>query len=224
MSEQQLSTVTTEQLGEQLGEFQNYNSQIVPAYIEGTRIVKCCYKHTKNMKEEDKRTNQYVRIPDHISEDTVVENIEVLMDHIIGFLQETEDEMIKADHKAYVSRVYTEYLNIDKIVAYLDEQETSGRLTKEKIAAWFETELKDKLTEAFKEKTQDEVKIAAIIKQYQAKFESLAGGRTFVNKSDCDSMLKAMEVAEVFDTALGKKFKKRLEGMEEKETDLLESL
>ena len=86
-------------LGEILGQFKAYDSQLPIAEIAGTRIVKCLYqvnsKTGKKMQE-----NSYVRIPcKHLTEELIVSSIASLSPYILSYLQELEAGMIKEEHK-----------------------------------------------------------------------------------------------------------------------------
>ena len=230
------TSIKLEELGEKLGDFKPYDSQLPLADIEGTRIVKCLYQ--KNPKTNKKaQENSYVRLPvKHLTEELIVERITELTPYVLAYLQEQENDMIRADHKAGLLRVYCEALSLDKIIDRLEEKEEGARLNKDKIEAWFATHLYDSLAVKFAsklapnakpEELEEEqlVKLQMILDAYKKKFASLASGKSFVKEEDCISMIRCIQsVDEAAQSLIGKRFIARLEGMSKKEEDLLMSL
>lgn len=214
-------------LGETLGEYKPYDSQLPIAEIEGTRIVKCLYQ------KSSKQASSYVRVPTkHLTEELIVERISELTPYFLGFLQNQEEEMIKADHKAGLLSVYCEGLSLDKIVEKLDAEEAGARLNKDKIEAWFDAEISDSLAAQFAKKlgflenaSEAELeKLTMIIVAYRKKFASLAGGKTFIKEEDCASMISVIMNCEAQTSLLGSRFVSKLEKMSKKQDETLLSL
>jgi len=228
----QLVTVELEKLGEKLGEYKAYDSQLPIAEIEGSRIVKCLYQTPKNGGTKVAE-NSYVRIPTkHLTEEIVAERISELSPYVLAWLQEQENEMIKADHKAGLCSVYIEALSLDKIIEKLEASEAGARLNKDKIEAWFVASLQDALMLRFAEKlgivgeaSEEELaKLEMILIAYKKKFSSLASGKTFVKEEDCKAMIAVIKSCEAETTLIGSRFIARLGKMNEKKEDLLMSL
>lgn len=226
-----------EKLGETLGDFKAYDSQLSIAEVKHTRIVKCLYKATKDSKTgelvESKNANSYVRIPTkHLTEEHIIAEIKNLAPHVLTWLQSLEDGMIKDAHKAGQLKIYPQTLSLGKLIEKLEEENTSARLTKEKIEAWFDEVILEVLSVKFADKmglnesSSDEElnKLEAILNAYKAKFSSLAGGKTFIKEADCLAMIGVIKNCEADETALGSRFIARLEGMNKKEEDLLLAL
>lgn len=220
-------------LGLKLGEFYPYDSALASTYAEpdGTRLVKCLYK--ANAEGKKVAENSYTLVPTgHITEETVAERIAELAPYVVTFLQEWEDKAIKEQHKDGVTRIFTEYLTMDKVLAALEESEAGARLNAEKIGKWFVDTIQDSLLLAFMDKlgitdqpTPDqEARLATVLDAYRKKFESLASGKAFIKEADCKAMILVIQTAEAAETTLGRKFIARLEGMKAKEDDLLLAL
>lgn len=224
-------------LGEVLGAFKPYDSQLPVADIAGSRVVTCLYKGVRDSKTGEvipsKWENAYVRIPTaHISEAKITANLAELMPHFVSYLQGIEDAMIKDSHKAGLSSIYVEGLNLAKLIEKLEETNTGSRLNKEKIEAWFDAELQDLLATKFAAKMDlDEnsseaelAKLEMILAAYKAKFSSLAGGKASLKEADCLAMIAAIKTCELEEDSLGSRFIVRLETMMKKEDEVLFSL
>lgn len=229
------SQVITEQLaalGEELGKFKAYDSQLPIAEIEGTRIVKCLYQvNSKTGKKVAE--NAYCRIPvKHLTEEVIVERIAELTPYVLGFLQAEEDKIVKERHKSGGLNVYPESMSIDQIIELLEASETGARLNKEKIEKWFIDCMQDSLAELFavkmgvNENSSEEQlnKLELVLNAYKGKFASLASGKTFITQADCNAMISCIERAELQNSLLGSRFIKRLQGMQVKNEELLMAL
>ena len=213
------------QLGEKLGEFKDYDPQLEIPELAGTRIVKCLYKGEKQ--------SQFVRIPTkHLSVEHIISRVEEIAPYILDYLQEVESSVIKEQHKNGLLSVACEYLSFDKIIESLEEKSLSGRLNKDKIDSWFDSEICDNLAVKFAaklgldENSSDlEVrKVEKILEAYKIKFSSLASGKTFINEADSKAMINVINECDLKKSLVGSKLVLRLENMKEKEEDLLLSL
>ena len=233
----EVSTLTTDN---GLVYFKEYDSQLAIPEVSGTRIIKCLYQISPKTGKKV-RENSFIRIPsDHINEEAVVSNIEELAPFIVTFLQDKEDIIIKESHKNGALNVFTPNLSIASILEYLEENETSGRLNKEMITAWFKECIEENLTSLFAAKLgidehSDEsklVKLAAVINAYKMKLESLASPKVSFKPEDCAALIGVISKADnkiIADVAnsgsvLGKRFIKKLEVMQTKTEDCLLSL
>ena len=225
-------SLALEALGEKLGEFKPYDSQLPVAEISGTRVVKCLYQAPKD-KSKEKRSNAYVRIPcKHLTEELIVEQVAELAPYFLDFLQTKEDEIIKEDHKNGILNVFTASLSINKLVEYLEEKGEGARLNKEKIEKWFADCLYNHLLEQFAakmgldEKSSEEqlIKLEIVINAYKKKFVSLATSATHIKEDDCLVMIAVIDKCEAQDSLLGKRFIARLKGMSNKQEEVLFSL
>lgn len=222
-------------LGETMGDFKAYDSQLPIVDIEGTRIVKCLYQAGKDKAGKalpKKHNNTYVRVNcKHLTEDMILERISELTPYILSYLQGIEDGMVKEYHKSGLLRITEGNLSMNKIINKLEESETSARLSKDKIEAWFDECLEDSLTTAIaaKMKLGDDcseselMKLECVLEAYKAKFSSLANPKVYIVESDCVAMVAVIMSADADSSLLGNRFIVRLESMKQKQDDLLMS-
>ena len=224
-----------EKLGEKLGDFKAYDSAMPPAELSGTRVVTCLYKAVKKegVLIPSAFSNAYTRVPvAHITEKVVIENAASLAPYVVAMLQKLEDDMIKDSHKAGQLRIYTDGLSLARLLEKLEESSSAGRLNKDMIKAWFDSQVAEVLAVKFASKMgldensseADLAKLDLILAAYSSKFESLAGGKAFIKEQDCIAMIAVIKSCQLEDDILGSKFLVRLENMSKKEEDLLLAL
>lgn len=224
---QDLVSMQLEKLGETMGDYKPYDSQLPIAEIEGTRIVKCLYQ------KSSKQASSYVRIPcKHLTEELLAARMSELTPYLLNYLQEVESQMIKDEHKQGLLSCYVDALSLDKIIEKLEASEAGARLNKEKIEAWFASDLAESLTVRFAEKLgisenpseEQLAKLEMILAAYKKKFSSLASGKTFIKEEDCTNMISVIEFCEADKSLIGSRFIARLGKMQKKEEDLLLAL
>lgn len=222
-------------LGEVLGDFKPYDSQLPVSEIKGTRTVTCLYKAVKRdgVLVASEFSNAYTRVPvAHLTEKLVIEQAAELAPYVVAYLQGIEDAMIKDAHKAGQLRIYTDGLSIARLIEKLEESSSTGRLNKERIGQWFDSEVAELLAVKFAAKMGlDEnsseaqlAKLDTILGAYRSKFESLASGKVFIKEQDCLAMIGVITTCQLEDDTLGSRFLVRLENMTKKEEDLLLAL
>ena len=173
----------------ELGEFYNYDNQMSIPEKNGNRAVKCLYK-ISSVSGERVRPNQFVLIPsDHLTQSTILDSIESFLPYFLSYLQEIEDGIIKESHRKGQTNVHIPGLSLEKLLLALEEKELGNRLNKDKIEAWFDSEVMELLIVAFAEKigvenniptTDQQKKLTMICEAYKQKFVSLAGGKTII--------------------------------------------
>lgn len=220
-------------LGEKLGEFKAYDSQLPLADITGTRIIKCLYQKNPNTGTKAQE-NSYVRIPTkHLTEELILKEIASLTPHILTWLQNLEDVAIKDSHKNGLLNVFCDGLSLDSLVEKLEESNDGSRLNKEKVEKWFTDHLEEALAEKFLVKMgvdlelasdKDLAKLEQVLTAYKAKFASLASPKCFIQEADCVAMINVIKSCEAETSLLGSRFVTRLTKMQEKEEDLLLTL
>ncbi len=223
-----------EELGEKLGEFRAYSNDLPITEIVGTRIVKCSYQVNKNTGKKA-GDNSYVRIPTkHLTEQVVIAEIAKLAPYVLGYLQEQENKMIKADHKKGSMRVYTEYLDLDKIIAALEESEQGARITKDQIEAWFTTEMEEMLAMLVSDKmgisasdaidAEQEAKLLDILYAYKVKFTELTSTKAILKDSDRVALVNVITKCEADKSVIGSRLIARIDRMSTTISDELEAL
>lgn len=235
----ELSAATVQEglaaLGEKLGEWKGYDSQLPITEITGTRIVKALYQVNKKTGKK-LQENSYVRIPTkHLTEEIIVSRVKELSPYILNWLQEVEALSLRDEHKKGRLNVFCNNLTLDSLIDILEQQNEGGRLNKEKVESWFTDKLEESLTIKFaakmgitEEASEEQlVKLENILKAYKTKFASLASPKCFLKEEDCFAMIAVIEACEPEEESrslLGSRFITRLKGMNEKEEDLLMSL
>lgn len=221
--------------GEKLGEYKPYNSQIVPADIAGTRVVKVLYRNDPKLPAAEQKQSVYVRVPAaHITEATVAAALPELAPHIVAWLQSIEDSAIKEEHKLGLLSVYTEKLTLAALIEALESApENTGRLTKEKIEAWFAEVLENNLALLFAEKLgvdiltdgatseADIAKLTTVVGAYKGKFAALANPKCYIKEAECAAMIKVINECGAAEDMLGARFIARLGKMAEKQEEVL---
>jgi hypothetical protein len=217
-------------LGEVLGEFKSYDSQLPIAEIAGTRVIKCLYQIDKKTGKKPVE-NCYVRVPTkHLTEEHIVSRIVELSPFILAWMQDLEGKAIVADRRKGSLQVFTEYLSMDKLVEQLEASLESSRLNKDKIEAWFTDKIEGELAELFGAKmgisevsSEHELgKLEAVLNAYKAKFASLASPKSYLKEEDCQAMIKVIaSIPDARESILGIRFTAKLGEMNKKVDDLL---
>ena len=225
----ELLATTLNALGENLGEWRAYDSQLPIAEIKGTRIVKALYQLNPKtgLKAQE---NAFARIPtSHLSALSVTNELTALMPHFLAYLQTVETDMLKEEHKKGQLNVFTEGLSLNKIINKLEATSDTARLTKVDIESWYVNEIQEPLTVLFAAKMGlDEnsgeaelVRLEKVLGAYKAKFASLASPKVFFKDADCVAMVNVINSCKAEDTSIGSRFLVKLVKMQEKEDDLL---
>ena len=228
----QLMEAQLAKLGEELGKYKAYDSQLPLADIEGTRIVKCLYQ--LNPKTGTKaQDNSYVRIPTkHLTEEHIVSRIADLTPYFLAYLQELETKEIQAAHRKGSLSVFCAGLSLDKIIEALEASSAGSRLNKEKIEAWFTSVIEPSLAEKFAAKLgldetsseADLLKLEAVLTAYKGKFAALASPKAFIKEGDCIAMKAVIVSCGAAENLLGARFISRLDKMNEKQDEVLLAL
>lgn len=222
-------------LGETLGQWKQYDSQLPIADIKGTRIAKALYKmNTKT--NTIAGINSYARIPTkHLTIETVIEQADKLAPYVLDYLQGIENLMLKEQHKNGQLNIFTDGLSINRLINKLDESSENSRLSKVDIEAWFDASISEPLTMLFADKMgidelSDEsllIKLEKKINAYKAKFASLAAPKPFIKEPDCIALISVIEKCELDENTrslLGSRFITKLTDMHKDNDDILEAL
>ena len=222
-----MSNVNTQAAAqEKLGEFYKYDSALPPAEYADSRIVKLIVRNPAGTAPEKMKESKYVRIPHTITEDIVLDNAEELLPYFVDYLQSIEDKLIKLDFDKGVACIHTEYLGLDKVIGYLEEQDSSSRLNGETIAAWFTAEVAPSILDTLVSKhgTGNMKILEGAVAAYLAKFTSLASPKTQLAQEDKEALERAMQISNAGESVIGKRIARRLEGMKQREVDMLLAL
>lgn len=202
-----------------------------PISEKGLRTSKVMYKTAKTGENAGiKKGNNVCMLVEPLESADVTANIDRLIPHIIGMLELEQDKIIKAAHIAGGddSTLEVSAIDIEHILAVLEAERVSGRMTKEVITDWFDSELADTLTVLFADKlgiseepTQQEAdKIDAFIGVYRAKFAGLSSGVVSYSVDESTKLLAALEkcgidfVADIIAARIREKLNKMINPVE----------
>ena len=182
------------------------------------RLVTCLYRHKEGTAAA--RPNEGIFVPDWITEQVVTDNIGVLVDLLVGYLQEQENLRVKESHKLHSKGFGDSFFTLELLLGYLEDKGAGSRLSGETIREWYkDSGLYDAVLELYMEKTgQDTAKVEAIVSFIGKKLESLASPKTVWTEEEKEKLVPLLEV--VADTSLGAKLLARIERMSEGESML----
>jgi hypothetical protein len=215
---------------------------LVTAFVSGTskahpnnRLAKVGYKETKAMVAKGKKApvSVCVSIPFVDSERFTEEEVFAgLVPHIQNLLASAQDGLIRSLYESSgfnLTAVTDEEISIERCIAYLNEQETGGRLTIESVKTWFTDEMAAILGEyagkmlAPKFKGAElEAKVKQVLNGYQGMFTSLSGGKTYYPASKRQNLLDALALTNDDDEVAGK-LAARLQAMEKQDAVVAET-
>ncbi len=190
----------------------------------GQRLAKFSWK-TNNVPGHElygiKRDSKCVSLP-MIAGADIAANLAALTPAITSFLHGVQDKMVREMLEVgnNVLHVTTESISIAAICEWLEGNDESGRLTKESVASWFDSEVSDNLAIALAAKLgvsevptdAESQKIMDVVAAFKGKISSLAGGKTSYEPKISRSLISALELAPSGD-ALASRFIGRLEKM-----------
>lgn len=184
-----------------------------------------------------KRDSKCVSLP-VITAEMISANLIALTPAIIGYLHSVQDKMIREQLDSAsvtgASTITSESISIAAVCEWLDSNDDSGRLTKESVGAWFDSNVSEMLAAVLADKlgigqtptTAESDKVIAAVTAFRGKVASLAGGKTVYEPKICRSLISALELADSGD-ALAGRFIGRLNKMivdSESQIDLIDLL
>lgn len=213
------------------------NCHTVNAFVAGTskamdgqRLAKVGYKKTKDNPNPLKSV--CVSVP-MIDTPFTAEQIEKLQDHIVAMVEKAQDGIIRGLYEANpgLMSVGDDEITIEKCIEFLEMEETGGRLTIEKINAWFvDSGLSEKLTEFLRmngaKKLSGEALEKAVIQSlngYKGMIAGLSGGKTHYDAKQREKLQVVLAMTEECDD-LAEKLNARIEAMAKKDSDIAASL
>lgn len=114
-----------------------------------------------------------------LDQTTIVQYLESgpVFEAVCNFVQSSIGEVVKARISAGTSSIIPSDYSLEKLVEYLSAEEVKqGRISKEKIATWFDSQVARVLKQAFTEKlgNVENDKMLEILKAYKGNFVNLA--------------------------------------------------
>jgi hypothetical protein len=169
--------------------------------LTGQRLAKVGYKTTA--KTPALFPSVAVSVP-HIESDSVLDSIDSLMPHLVNYLAEVQDKVIRSLYESSqgaLTSVGDSDISVSQCVAFLETESAGGRLTKESVHAWFDSEAKDVLSAIVADKlgfadtlTDAQCKvIAQKCAVYREVIGSLSGGATVLIPAQIKSVRSLIE-------------------------------
>jgi hypothetical protein len=202
---------------------QSYDPKTSKAFT-GQRLAKFAWKTVTDKLDPMcgiKRDSKCVSLP-VVTGQEILGNIEALVPHVQNYLHSVQDKMIREMLEASnnVLHVTQESISLASVCAWLEENDESGRLTKDSVGKWFDETLQEPLAMALASKfgvsdvpsDAESAKILAVVDAYKAKISALAGGKTAYDPKMCTSIINALDLAPAGDV-LAVRFTGRLNKM-----------
>lgn len=158
-----------------------------------------------------------------ITQDDVIDKIEMFVPHIIAMIERTQDKIIRNAHESKCVNVSDDELSVTSVLDYLSEENTGGRITKDIANAWFDSVIADPLALALasrlgvsEEPTQEQSeRIELMLNDFKTNITALSAGNTKHSPDICAVLKKAIAFAPQ-DDVIGTKFNARLDVMMKK--------
>lgn len=212
----------------------SYMSGITKPFT-GQKLIVVTYKTVTDKSSalyNIKRESKCVSVP-VIADEEITSNIDVLIPHIRNMLENTQKSIVREllDTGNVVS-IATESLSITECISYLESSDESGRLTKESVGNWFDSNIADILAIALADKLGvsevptevESKKVFDIIAAFRGNISSMAGGKTSFPAQVAKQLKKALELAPNNDV-IASRFMTRIDRMiENKEISLVDCL
>jgi hypothetical protein len=201
------------------------------APLTGQRLAKVGYKSTA--KTPASFPSVAVSVP-HIEDDAILDSIDSLIPHVRAFLADTQDKVIRSLYESSqgaLTNVGDSDISVSQCIAYLETESAGGRLTKESVHTWFDSEAKDVLSAIMADKlgfadtlTDAQIKvIAQKCAAYREVIGSLSGGATVLIPAQIKSVRSLIEQCEN-ESRVKDKLLARLTAMEAPKQNIAELL
>lgn len=200
-----------------------------PVTESNLRTAKVMYKTPK---DGSKRKDNVCLLVAPITTDQILDSVEELLPHIVAMCEQTQDSIAKDLHTSNDVTIPVDSLNMTAIVAKLTESATSGRMNKETITSWFDSNIADTMSVLFANKLgvseeptqEDSDKVDRFVTVYRNKYAGLASNTTIYQPQEAEKLLEAIQKCDVADYDLvASKLKEKLTRMS-KPVDTIELL
>ena len=179
--------------------------------LTGQRLSRIGYKSTKN--NPAKYPSVCVSVP-HINPADITANINSLMPYIGNMLETAQDGIIRSlfesSHGTKQS-ISDEDISILACIGYLESESNGGRLTKEYLELWFDSNIAENLSVVIADKLgfdmSTEAQMETITKHlngYKGLIASLSGGKTILQPNQISACKRALEIASIDDDTSAK--------------------
>lgn len=201
--------------------------------LSGQRLAKIRYKTTA--KQAAKFPSVCASVPP-LADSEIMDNLPALKVHIRAMLEAAQDGVIRSLYEVSdgkLSSVQDSDISVLACIGFLNAESEGGRLTKETIEAWFDSNLAEYVQALICEKLgygsdgdnltpEQEHTIGRHVKGYKDMYSALAGGKTIYQANQIASLRRVLGLVD--SSEVGEKLEARLQGMlsKPKMEDLLE--
>lgn len=186
--------------------FMPYDAK-APVTEAGKRTVKIMYKVAKTGANAGKvKGANSCLLLSPINKDEVKANIDKLLPHIINMCEVEQDKIAKELHIADPEQtIDPDKFSLTAVIASLEAEAVSTRMTKEVINSWFDTNLADMLTVLFADKLgisdeptkADADKLGNFLTVYRNKFGGLASNLVSYQPTEAEKLITAIDKCEL---------------------------
>lgn len=188
--------------------------------LSGQRLAKVGYKKTKDQPNPPKSIA--VSLP-LISDQDIVANVSKILPLIRQACEDVQDKIVRSLYESRefnLERVSDDEIGFAQIANFVSSEQSGGRLTKEYLESWFESNMRDNLTVVVADKlgfeelneTQLEV-VNKHIAGYKGLIASISGNKTMLSVAQITGIKRAFEVCAIDDEVSAKLDKKMDEMM-----------
>ncbi len=183
--------------------------------LSGQRLAKVGYKQTAAMAKDGIVAPKSIAVSvPKFTDAEIVESAPKLVSLLRAAAEDAQDKIIRAlyESREYVlDRVSDDEIGIAAIVGFVSSEQSGGRLTKEYLESWFDTNLRDNLFVVvadklgFAELTPEvEETVGKHLAGYRGLISSLAGGKTMLSVAQITGLRRALVVCSVDDETSAK--------------------
>lgn len=185
--------------------------------FNGQRLVKISYRKEKNI-DGSKKDSKCVSIP-KVSLVDIEPYINSLKPQILELILDTQNKIIREKIDEGNNIIQDSDIDLKSCIEYLSAETSTGRLTKEFLADWFDENLEEPLLVYIANKlnlpddpTEEQTKqLTNAIAEFKDKISALAGGKTSYMPKLCETLKRALQL--VPDDSLAVKLIKKLDAM-----------
>ena len=178
--------------------------------LSGQRLAKVGYKQTKAMADKGEIAPKSIAVSlPRIADEDIVENIAKIFPLVRAACEDVQDKIVRSlyESRGYkLDRVSDDEIGFSAIAGYVSSEQSGGRLTKEYLESWFDTNVRDNLTViiadrlGFSELNDDQL---AVIEQHIAGYKgliaSISGNKTMLSIAQITGIKRAFEVCAIED-------------------------
>jgi hypothetical protein len=151
-----------------------------------------------------------------------------IADAVVTYVQDLQDKCIRTRIEAGKGQVHTSDYDMNAVRTFLATSPTEGRLSEDKIRAWFAVEVADTLMVAFADKlgisdtpTESETKkLEQIVAQYRDNMAKLAGRKTVLPGVVRTNLEKALALVDT-DSSIKERLQDKLAEMADAEGQMM---